>query len=322
MFASIEAVMAMTMTIRHTYALAGSLSLFLLACGGSQAVHSGYPEGQDEPWASASKLSLNDALEASAEGSVSFPKRNRASWYVVELPAPGTLTARLTMEPLTTGADVGFEILDAGFNVKAEAEDDNDVGQERKVRSVKDARAGRAYIHVFTLGSGDAADFKLRVRLEPQPGATARRPAVQTDPSDARGSFPATVPNLPPLAAVGTDDSGRSPRRPVVVRDDEDDVSRKPSAQLDPADDKTAVRAQIIEFSQSGSGVKILLNRGSNSGIEEGWTGYVVDSATKKSLPKGSFRIRSVKNDESEGVVNVTLDDVQRNRSVVLKPSK
>ena len=82
------------------------------------------------------------------------------------------------------------------------------------------------------------------------------------------------------------------------------------------------VRGTIIEFSKSGSGVKITINKGGDAGVEEGWTGYVMNNATKRSLPKGSFKIKSVKSDESEGVTGLTLDQVQANRTVWLKPAK
>jgi hypothetical protein len=310
----------MTMMKTHAQLLAGPVAVFLVACGGAPAVHSGYPEGQEEPWTSPEKLNLNDNLEASAEGTISFPERSRARWYVVELPAPGTVTARLNMEPRATGTDVGFEILDAGFNIKDEAEDDNDIGQERKVRTDATARAGRTYIHVFALGRGDKADYRLRLKYEPKPGVT--RQEAPSDPTDPRATFPATVPNPPPLAAVAAEAPKTVTRRPAPEPGSE--PTRPTPDPPDPIVDPStpSVRAQIIEFSRSGSGVKILVNKGSDSGVEEGWTGYVVDNATKRSLKGGSFKIRAVRSDESEGVVNVTLDDVQRNRTVVLKPSK
>lgn len=304
------------MTTRNTVL---SLSLFLVACGGAPAVHNGYPAGENEPWTSAKKLKLNDNLESSAEGSVSFPQRERARWYVLELPAPGAITARLNMDPRTTGADVGFEVLDSGFNVNAQAQNDDDIGQEKKVREVKEARAGKTYFHVFALGRTDQADYKLRIKYDPKQTLTPRQAPPPSDGGEPRSA----IPNLPPLAQVpAADDTPRSGGKRVVREtDDRPPPTPLPVEPDDPAKD-APVRATITEFSKSGTLVKITLNKGSDSGIEEGWTGYIMDTATKRSLPKGAFKIKSVRSDESEGTAGCTLDDVQRNRTVYLKPPK
>jgi hypothetical protein len=283
----------------------------LAACGGAKT-HTGYPEGQNEPWTDATKMTLTANGEATAEGNVNFPKRQRARWYVLELPAGGSLRAKLRMDPLTTGADLGFEVLDSGFNVVAKALDDNDIGQDEKLRSVKSLRAGRVYFHVFTLQATDVADYRIRVTYDPDASAG---PVAQTEeaPSDPRAVFPWTVPNLPPLPAVPDRDDaprkGRAPRpepteEPVVV-------------EADPAEG-AKVRANIIEFGKAGPRVRILVNKGSEAGVEVGWMGYVVDKQGK-SIPKGAFKVSKTRTDESEGFVNLTLDQVQANRTVVLK---
>ena len=109
----------------------------------------------DSPWTKASSLRLNDNLEAMAEGELSFPKGRRGRWYAVDLPAPGKITARVSTETTVKGADVGMEILDAGFNVNAEGQNDDDIGQAKKSREYKDARQGKSYVHIYTLGSAD-----------------------------------------------------------------------------------------------------------------------------------------------------------------------
>lgn len=305
---------AVTMTSSKKTILAGSLSsLVLVACGGAGKMHTGYPEGDKEPWTSPQKLKLNDNGEASAEGNVSFPKRARAKWYVIELPAPGAINAKLKMDALTTGADVGFEVLDSGFNINVPGIDDNDIGQDEKYRIYKEARSGRTYFHVYTLGRTDEADYKIRVRYEPK--ITARSAEVKLEqPADNRSTFPWTVPNLPPLPAVPPqDDAPRKGRAPRAESPEPEAV-----VEADPAEG-AKVRGHIIEFSKSGSQVKILVNKGSDAGVEQGWTGYVVDKKGK-SLPKGAFKIKKTKNDESEGTVSLTLDEIQANRTVVLKP--
>jgi hypothetical protein len=300
----------------NTLLMAGSVSLagLLVACGGAKT-HSGYPEGEKEPWTSATKLKLTENGEASTTGAVSYPKRERAKWYVLELPSPGGIRAKLKMDAVSTGADVALEILDSGFNVLDGPTDDNDIGQEEKIRSVKDARAGRMYFHVYTLGRTDAAEFRLRVYYDPKPTGDGTTVVADEPSGDPRASFPWTVPNLPPLPAVpAKDDAPTKGRRPPRAEPQEEPT---PVVVDEAAGAK--VKANIIEFATQGSGVRILVNKGSDAGVEAGWTGYVVDKSGR-SLPKGAFKIKKSRNDESEGVVGLTLDQVQANRSVVLKP--
>jgi hypothetical protein len=286
----------------------------LVACGGAQ-VHTGYPAGETEPWSSAQTLRLGENAEVSADDTVSFPKRSRADWYVVDLPVPGKLNVKLRMDPLTTGADVGFEILDAGFNVVARPIDDNDLGQDEKIREVQNARAGKTYIHVYALNRLDEADYRLRVRFTPKEDISTRPPTDEGEPTaDPRNTFPWTVPNLPALAQVPKeDDAPRRGRAPVVEPDDKPVVE----PEVQPV---VGVKARIIEFATSGRGVKIVLNKGVEHGIEVGWEGYVVDQRSRP-LPNGAFKVRKVTQDECEGLVALHLDQIQSNRSVVLKAS-
>jgi len=294
------------------------LPFLLLACGGAAPVHTGYPEGETAPWDKAAKLRLSDNGEASSDGTISFPDRQRAKWYVVELPTAGSLTARMTLENKAPGTDIAMEVLDAGFNVNAAGESDDDVGQAKKVREVKDARPGKSYIHLYALGRTNKADYTLRVHFDPKPQST---PLAATDsgPSADKSSFPWTVPNLPPLPQINAADDtplrgGKRVATPTTPKE-----PTKPEEP--PPDTGPSVKAIITEFSDTGSGIKIILNKGANANIEQGWEGYVVTKANKQ-VPKSNFKIRAVRDTESEAVVRVTLDDIQNNRSVVLKPPK
>jgi hypothetical protein len=301
------------MKTRMTH-IAAPLALLVGACGGSQ-VHTGYPAGEKEPWSSATTLKFNDNGEVSTDGNVSFPKDARAKWYVVDVPAPGKLNAKLRMDPLTTGADVGFELLDAGFNVVADPIDDNDIGQDEKIREVKEARAGKTFIHVYALNQNDVADFRIRVRYTPKEDLSGAPVETTGEPvADARNVFPWTVPNLPPLPQVPDRDDAPRGGRPDTTPDE----PAPPPQEVDPATVGASIKGRVIEFATSGRGVKIVVNTGSENGVEDGWTGYVVD-AKGRSLPNGAFKIRKVRQDESEGLVGLTLDQIQSNRSVVLK---
>lgn len=308
-----------TMTNRHTKILAGALGIVMGACGGSAPLHSGYPSGENEPWTSAENLRLRENGEAWTEGTISYPKRERAKWYVLDLPAPGKLVARLKMDPRTTGADVGIEILDAGYNIVVKGQNDDDLGQNEKLREVAEARAGKTYIHIFALSRQDVADYRLAIRWEPKP--TASGEVARAEPPDSKSAFPATVPNLPPLPAVPEATPGRH-RVAQAEKPKEPEPVEKP-VEKEPWDDGgPTVRGVITEFGTTSRGVRIVINKGSASGVDEGWVGYVVDAKTKRSLPKGSFTVKKTKDQESEGIVNLTLDQVQQNRTVVLKAPK
>jgi hypothetical protein len=297
-------------TLRSPLLVAGALSLALTACGGAPA-HTGYADGEAEPWEKATKLRLRETGDATIEGGVNFAKRERAKWYVLELPAPGNMQAKLKMDPKSTGADVGFEILDEGFNVVAQPLDDNDIGQDDKLRNVQNVRKGKYYFHVFALQRTDVTDYKLRVRYDPLvPVATVQ--VTPEAPVDPRSVFPWTVPNLPALAQVpAADDSPRGRK----VTEEPDEV--KPVEPDDPWKN-APITGTISEFQRTSQGVRIVINRGSGGGVEEGMVGTVVDKSGR-ALPKGTFKVRNVKSDECEGVVGLTEDQVQANRRVKLK---
>ncbi len=283
-----------------------SIATILSACGGGagSAVKTGYAEGETTPWEHPSKLSLNDTLEASAEGELSFPKDKRARWYVVDLPAPGKITARLSLEPQAKGSDVGMEILDAGFNVNVEGQNDDDLGQMKKAREYKDARQGKSYIHLYTLGRNDAVAYTLRIHFDPKPQA-AREAPVEVASAD-HTTFPWTVPNLPALPPVRGGGGGGKPEPPPPPPD--------PNAGFN------LVRATIVEFSDTGNGVRIIMNKGTNASLDAGIDGDV--TAGGKPLQSGHFKIKSCHADECEAVVRATMDQIQANRNVVLKIPK
>lgn len=290
-----------------------ALPLLLGACGGA-APHTGYPS-DNEPWTSPTKLRLKDTGDVSVEGTVNFAKRERAKWYAVELPAPGNLQAKLKLDPKSTGADVGFEILDEGFNVVAQPIDDNDVGQDDKLRNVREARKGRYYFHIYTLQHSDITDFKMRVRFDPLVPVTTVT-VTPDQPADPKSVFPWTVPNLPPLAQVpAADDTPRG--RP---QKDEPAEEPGPKIEADPWQSVT-LTGTISEFKQVSSGVLITINRGSGGGVQDGMIGAVVDKSGR-SLPKGTFKVKKVGTDECEGIVGLTLDQVQNNRRVKLKQAQ
>jgi hypothetical protein len=283
-----------------------ALALVGAACGPTVPKHTGYPEGKTSPWTAAKEITLDERMEGEAKGSLNYAERQRARWYVVDLPYDGGLSAVVTFDADNPEADVGVEILDSGFNLRVEGTNDDDEGRPKKVRQVKDLYKGKVYLHVYTLGKKDSLDFKIRLQ---------HSPIVREIPTHA---FPHTVPNTPMLAAVPAVDD--TPRR----------TGGRPPPPPKPVDPKPvvedtevgSVRARVLEYIESGDKVKLTINKGSDNGVEKGWTGYVVDSATKRRLPGSDFVVGVVKPQECEGTAKISLTQAQANRSVVLKPAK
>jgi hypothetical protein len=291
-----------------------TLRLFLVgnlclagSCGGSAPVATGYPEGDAAPWSKASSLRLNDNLEAMSEGELSFPGGKRAKWYAIDLPSPGKITARISTETTVKGADIGMEILDAGYNVDVEGQNDDDVGQAKKVREYKDARQGKSYIHIYTLGRPDIVAYTLRVRFEAKPQTARIEPTAPSGPD--KSQFPWTVPNLPVLPQVGKGGGGGGT------------VKEPPPPPPDPNAGFTVVKATVIEFNSLGAGVRIILNKGQNQNLADGLEGDIL--AGGKPLKGGHFKIKSCHADDCEAVApSATMDQIQANRSAVVKIPK
>jgi hypothetical protein len=288
--------------------LGPGVGLGLAACGGSSVpAHSGYPlDKGKEPWASAKRVSLDDNFEGKADGSVSFPRRERARWFLIKLPIEGALEAKLTLEPVTKGADVGFEILDAGFNIVAK-DNEEEQGQLKKERKVVNVARGDTYLHVFTLGRPDEADFKIRVRFVP------------SGQPDNPTAFPGNVPNAPELAAVPTKDDTPTRTKPRA----ETKPEPKPQTAPKPTDEKGTVIATISQFGEAGNGlIHITINKGTAANVDRDWEGYVIQTASGKKLPGSDFVIKKADSTESDAFVKASMDDIQRNRRVAIKPPK
>jgi hypothetical protein len=281
------------------------------ACGPSIPSHKGYPVGEKAPWSKAKRIILDDQNKGDTDGTLDYPKRQRAAWYSVVLPTEGSLTVTMTQDPLANKAttDVEVEVLDEGFNVVAKGDDDE--GETKKERVVAKARPGKSYIHVFTRGKLDRADYTIKV---------AFKPVVVDDP---RLKFPYNVPMPEQLAAVPTQDDTPGKPKPRGNGKPRDPKPRdpKPDATDDGGGTGKKATARIAEYSEEGGSVRIVLNKGEDNGIVVGQKGYIMSTATKKKLPGSDFEVSTVRSAESEAKVNVSVDDVEKNRVVILKGS-
>ncbi len=256
--------------------------------------HTGYPATEKAPWAKPKRIILNERNEGMVEGKLDYAKRDRAVWYLVNLDGAGELKVTTELDKNPATSDVEIEILDAGFNVLAggQGEDAEDAGEDKKVRTVK-VGPGKTYVHAYTLGKTDVVGYEIKVAFKTEGGSGGA----------------ATIPNPPPLAAVPAIDD--APRRKVTA-------PRQPSPPKATAPATGGVRGRIVEYSEEGGGVRIVIDKGQDQGVEQGWRGYIVSKTTKQKLSGSDFSVKTVRSSEAEAVVHKSVTEVQSNRSVVL----
>jgi hypothetical protein len=281
------------------------LPLVAIACGPAAIEHTGYPEGDNSPWNKNKKVQLDERYEAKVDGTVSYPKRERARWYAVDLPADGKMTATVSIDPRVPGADVGVEILDAGFNVVSKDVDDE--LQPKKERVADNVGGGKAYIHIYTLKRPDEADYTLRLKFAPSLSAVTTKPEV--GPTD-------DIANLPELPLVPPMDPKRRTGGPVRPHETPVKPEVKPK-------EVKGVGGSIVEFGTKEGKVRLIINKGSEQGVEAGWRGFILSAKTKSKIEGSEFTVTKVKATESEALVGVGMDIVQQNRGVMLiKPAE
>ncbi len=276
----------MTHLLRAYGALA-TAAMTTVACGSSAPSHYGYAAGTTAPWEEASDLELGDRGEAEVVGQVNYPDRERAKWYAVDLPAPGTLRAQL--RPVTFGteepAELGLEVYDSHFERLGEGEGRQPGGPLTQEHT--EVGEGTHYVHIYATERLGSADFTLRVAHQP----------------DRAGGDPtADVPLVAALPEVPDEDDAppeRPPRRPRPDR----------PAQPDPEPDSEPIAARIADVAVTGDGTQIRINRGQNHGVEEGWQGRVTTSGGGP-IPDGEFVVDRVTDNEAIATVRASLDAV------------
>lgn len=289
--------------------MAPLLLLIPLGCGPGVPAHEGYPRQADEPWADPEVLELDDLGEAEVDDTVSYPKRERARWYAVDLPSYGELEVKLRYGPLLFGQeaqelDLAFEVLNEDFKVITRADAaEPDAGDEKKSRTLYELQPGRYYIHVYAQERTDEAEFTLRLSQEGKGG-------------DGPSDFPAGVAFLDALPAVPPVDDAPPPRRKPKPRPR---PRPRPDRDKDKDEKPEAIRGRIAGISASGAGTRIKINRGTNAGVEVGWRGAVITGGGQ-AIPKGRFSISRVTPGESYAKVKATADAVTSAKYVRLRP--
>lgn len=241
-----------------------------LGCAKKPPAHAGYAVGTSQagptrPWAKPSSLKLDARGRLAAELTLSYPKRARAKWLAIDVPASGALTLAVETFP-TSGGDVavGVELYDPslirllaeqeaamaaeelprrpaqvvgeadedGFVTEADEEPRDDVAVAEgeagpRTYTFEHLAPGRYLVHLFVSRRLDEATVEVVGKFASGPG-----------PSAAGGDalMVADVALLPPLPLVPVaDDSPASKSSRDRARDH--DV-RKPDTKPGPRRDK------------------------------------------------------------------------------------
>jgi hypothetical protein len=279
--------------------------LVLAACGGADfPSHNGYGSKKAKPWRKPIVVALDARGEAEVDDVVSYPRKQRARWFAVDLPGSGELDVDLSVTPISDRRlDLAFEVLDEGYRmlVRADREED-DAGEDEKRRTLYELPPGRYYVHVWAQGRTDEADFTMNLRY---------RPAVVASDS----GFPGTVAFVGQLAEVPSSDD--SPAAVVVKpRCKGKDCTKKPAPE--PAVDRS-LRARIAGITTSGTSTAIKIDRGASEGVAVGWRGEVI-TRDGKAIPGGRFEVSRVSQRESFATVKASSDAVTAAKYVRLRP--
>lgn len=279
------------------------------ACGGPDVPeHNGYQSAKARPWRKPTPLRLDEKSEVEVDDSVSYPKRQRARWYAVDVPSFGAVEVQVTVAELSDDRDVdlAFEVLDEGYRIIAHADrTTDDAGEDQKIRRLRRLAPGRYYIHVYAQRRLDDADYTLQVRFKAQAGR------VPTN-------FPATVAYIAALPDVPLQDDAPPPPAPVVKKCRGSHCKKRVARVEEPTPAKT-IRARIAGIVDSGKGVQIRINQGASQGVEVGWKGTVV-SRDGKPIAGGSFEVTRVSPGESFATVKASASSITTAKYVRLRP--
>lgn len=285
------------------------VAVALGACGGTKIPqHSGYKSAKAKPWAKAKVLKLNDKGEAKDDDDLSYPDMQRAKWYAVDVPAPGQLDLRLEITPPGDGVnedfDLGLEILDPGNRVisKSDLENEEQVGELTKTKTLLDLTPGRYLIHLYLQGRLDTADYILRVAYKRAGGG------------EIKSDFPAQVLFLEPLPMVPlNDDTPRNYKQPVAITSKVVRNSRpQPKQPTGPA--PTTMAARIIGVSVLGDKTQITIGRGTEAGASNGM------KVTLKGVP-GVFSLENCSATTCKALIRGTTDMIkQAGGTVTISP--
>jgi hypothetical protein len=314
-------------TKRAKNVASAGLAAALCAAGCASTIDQHKNSGPDYRPDGAALIELEDG-EGAAVDIVTYPGGDRVDWKKVELPEDfaGVLQVRLLFQPPRDGLEISFEVYDERFERVAVADPPPGSGARVLEAEVKPAFGGTYYFHVFAPRRTDAAEYMLAVRkqrqdvsalLDDDVGALPRIPDPPTLPAIVEGGGQQVAQQggggqEQPHGGGGQGQpqgGGGSPPPPDPIQDDD----RTPA--LEP------IRARVVTYQLGSDGAVILtVNRGTNDGVERGWTGQMMMGNSGRPLRGGTFTVTRVTSGEAVGQARVSVDQIRANRDVVLMP--
>jgi hypothetical protein len=279
-----------------------------LAAGCAKNVPQDSNSGKDQRAKGAKTIKLEDG-EGRVRDIVTYPGGDRVDWKMVQLPEGemGRLDIQATFKGARPGMDVAFNVYDEWFDRVGQAKP----GKDKKRVKIQNAR-GKYYVEVYAPRRSDAVKYSLRVRFK------KNEPLKQLADADllAQIDDPPALPSIPQVAVPDPNAPGPGVGPgigPVGPQPDPDPVETRPTV--------SSVAAKVVKVQvATGGGVIVTLNRGSNAGVDRGWSGNVLQGSGNSFLDGGEFKIIKVTKGESVAKIKLTLDQVKANPRVLLTP--
>jgi hypothetical protein len=319
-----------------------TLAAAVLAVGCYKTVDQHENTGEDGFYEGADILQLDASDRVEVEDTVSYPGGDRIDWTAVELTKgmQGIVTVELSWVSPRPGGDLSFIVYDRYGKIGSAKPKEHRTRKKRGKKSVTIADvSGTLFIEVYASLRSDAGEYELTVSFEatrskkpgelsvPMPPRIAAiyppcdlKAIDESNPDCVGKTAPAVVVPCNPKA-LDRDNPECLPYYPECDAKNIDTTNPKCDGVTPVAPDPIVLEAMVTDWDNSGTGTKITINIGSKDGVEKGWTGYLVDSASgKKATPleNGTFTIDSVKPEASYGKVKASPTIVKKNLSVRL----
>jgi hypothetical protein len=329
------------------------LAVALASAGCSMNIAQDAKTGPDGKAKGAKKIRIGDDGEGTSKGVVTYPGGDRVDWRMFEIPKAGDVTVNLKWVPAKPGEDLAFNVFDDTFHVIRRVAPTPDSDKVRKTAELSALTPGKYYVQIYAPGRGDAGEYEVNVhwsearapgstvlnadplpnppRLPAVPGAvSAAAGGAAPDKSKPKGSkdnpcqvgeacAPGALYVNPACPTADPMPIGSPcPPQPVINPACPDAGPLMPGAPCPPVIVKKT--GKIIERQQQGQEVQITLDKGSNQGIQKGWTGVVFKGKTGNTpLANSEFVILRVTETESYAKLKkVTLEALGENVRVEL----
>lgn len=281
----------------------------LLIAGCARNVPQDSHSGKDFSPKGAKTIALEGGEGSSRKDIVTYPGGDRVDWKVLEIPEgpKGVLEVKIHYKSPRPGLDLAFSVFDADFHeVGAAGPTPKDPEGSKSVK-VDPVGAGTYYLQVYAPERGDAAEYLVMVRFK------------EADLlADAGGAAePSDIPFPPSLPAVPEAEPDAPPPPPP---EDPPGGTTPPDPIEDPVVAAEPVKAKVMNYQVSSSGLIITLDKGADAGIDRGWSGVVLRGSSDTTLDGGEFKIIKVTATRAVGKVNMSVDQIKANRYVLIQP--